>query len=326
MTENETDRGFTGFVQGLARLFHTPREEAETPDQAALTPYQQTARELDDALQRLKSRVEARRQAATSPTRQAVAGTGAPSGEDASVSSAERERLLREQTHAAIRRDILAVHERLGTGIADEELDELRDFLETAEAVMSGKAGDDLDHRIRSAVLRRIYDETGPVAWSTLNQLMTEAGVDWPISDEPVSETTRRRKVAEIQELMVNAGPAYLRDLIVGIVAVWDEHYPEKGSPLWNEVALRGAGAGIRCRSMKRAVEFAQTQAQEVKAEVVRMLSGELDSVQSVLARGVSSLEDADQLVAGTTRMFDELIPELIWERVEPIVHEGLKS
>ena len=99
-------------------------------------------------------------------------------------------------------------------------------------------------------------------------------------------------------------------------MAVWGPDYPDRGGPLWEETALEGVAAGLRGQLVKEAVELLQRDREALLASAEAAIGKELDALHQVLKAGVSSLEQANQAVASSLRVLDEVVPQIAWERV----------
>jgi hypothetical protein len=301
-----------GILEGLVGMFRRDDDEQPAELSEPKTGFSASAEALGDLLTELSEQAEERRQAQRQ--REAVA-----SGRLGHIDKDEREDIKRqrmEEIHAEVRASVVATHEQLRTGIDDVELTELDGFMDRLCEMMAAPAAAGLEPYIRGAITRRFYDETGPLAWQRLTELMDDAGTEWPSPEEH----QREHKRAEAAELFVHASPTVTAALVSGVVPIWQDHYPKKDSALWQSVCFRAAGAGLRARMLGRAMDYLRAHSPELRAEGERLLREKISTVQDVLSSGLRSVDEADQVMAGAAGLLERVLPDLCWDRARDVV------
>jgi hypothetical protein len=306
-----------GFLSGVTGIFKRGKQAGGRPAPAESTeqprPLGTATADLENRLNSLAAKVEERRR--EQRRRDAIA-----SGQlDPATSKAEQagiKQVRAEEVHRQIRTDVLAWHTKLGTGIGPQELEALHAFMEEMAALSTVGPGDSLDNRIRGAIARRLFVETGQPAWSELLDRMSSAGEAWPSGEDQ----TRDAEMAEAGELFLHSGLRSMTDLVIGVVAVWKDHYPAQSTNLWRSVCLRAVAAGIRASLFNRMVEIARQNADDLRAEAATLLADEVEAVQAVLDAGVQSVEQADRVMSGASEVLEQVLPTICLERVQHIL------
>lgn len=319
MNTSSERKGLLSFLGGMSELFQHPGKGGRPVPGPAEDKFEEARVELQEALLDLKESIEKKREVRKS----AVTGK-------INVATLEEQEKDLAIVHQKMRSAITELHQKLGTGISDSELNELRGFLQEVLGLMSGSGGVGLDERLRTSVLARVYEETGLLAWECLLELMARSKMSWPDpsglipSSAPEEvEIARQHQLVEIKGLFLESKVEAMAALVVGEVKVWKaHHYPKPDSTLWKKVALRGVGAGLRARLMKIAVERLRRDSDMLKGQVQNMFKKELEVVRGVLQTGIESMGQADEVIAGAMKLFDEVVPDLAWEHVESLVHE----
>ncbi|MCP3903113.1 MAG: hypothetical protein GY715_05700 [Planctomycetes bacterium] len=301
-----------GFLQGLIGMFGGDDDDEKAREPEAETGYAASAETLEELLSKLAEQAAERREAER--RRRAVV-----SGRLSEMDKDDREEIKKErmdEIHALIRADVLATHARLGTGVDDAELARLDEFMHLMCDVMSAPASGGVELQIRASVTRRFFDETGPLAWDRLEELMEHTGIEWPASEG----TDREHKHAEAEEMFVHASPVASSDLVAGVVSVWRDHYPQPKTPLWESVCLRAVGSGLRARMLHRGMEHLRVHGDELRSEGEALLREEITTLRQVLSSGVRSVAEADQVMAGAGGLLEKVLPDLCWERARDVV------
>jgi hypothetical protein len=111
-----------------------------------------------------------------------------------------------------------------------------------------------------------------------------------------------------------------MAQLLFGVVEVWQANYPERDSLLWQQLCVRAVGAALRAQLLKAGADWLRHNRDHLRAEIKALLDKELSEVQVVLETGVGSLADAERVLAGTTELVREVVPEIVWEKTEPVI------
>lgn len=271
---------------------------------------------FNSALQQLNGKIEDLRQ-------QQLAVTGA--GPVAAKSQAEERRQRMVLAHQQILTDILAMHRKLGTGIDQPDLDVLVKFLgECVAKVNEGATLQEVMPCCRRGILLRFHREAGGTAWAELEGLMSVAGVDWPrttqrdpFESDDVFAHRLQLKHGEAFKDFVNYDIGRSAELILGIERAWQSDYPEQGSPLWRELVLDGVATALRARILQRFYDLLVKNKEKIVARAAELVGRELGTLQAVLAeKNLGSLEDARRVAMASSRVLDEVIPEIAWQLI----------
>lgn len=306
-------------LEGISDIFgHADDSGAETgrpsppARDAAASDFSGTAKSLEHLLTGLRRQTEARREKEQRQRAMAHGRVAGMSEDDAREVKTRRTA----EIHAQIRADVIAMHESLGDGVDGPVLDELAAFFDELIGVMESPQALGVEAYIRASVVRRLFDESGPLAWSRLIESMERAEIDWPALDP----RHREHSLAMDREMFLASSARTVGDLLTGIVRVWADHYPARGSVLWRDVCLRACGAGIRVRMIHSAVAHLQDHGDELRAEGKRILAEEIEVVKSAVGAGITSVDDAERVFSGATGALERVIPDLCWERVRTVM------
>jgi hypothetical protein len=314
--------GKLGFLDSLGRLFRAKREErtpvAETSDAQAASGFAKLEANFQAAIRELNERVEAHQQEAGRTAR----GAG-PARESAEDRAADKQRRM-DASHRAIREDIEKMHARLRTGISSADIDAISAFVADLDPIANeGRHSHDLLPRARYAIAERLRAEAGELAIARLVALLGREKLGWPdpIHHRPTMtaeevERSQRRRLADVREGFLVQNFRRIAERMNGIVQGWGGDYPDRGSPLWEESVLEGVAAGIRGSLIRDFVELLRRDREELLSRTEAAVGKELGALQSVLAGGVHSIEQANQAVASSLRVLDEVVPEIAWEAV----------
>lgn len=242
----------------------------------------------------------------------------------------EADRLGAEQHRKEMLEDILALHGKLGTGLDRAALERLREQGESWLKGFHDSAGaDDLASRSLACVAAGLYRRVGELAWDELHGRMKAHGVPWPdpIGMSPhadADDLSRARALQQVREKadFVETRAVLALDRMLGIVEVWGATYPDRGSGPWNSTALRGVGAALRLRLLGKAFEAARDRRDELRQGLNLLLQEKLSEVQALLARGVTSMAEADRISRETERIVQDLAPQFVWDGVKDAVSE----
>jgi hypothetical protein len=314
--------GRLGFLDSLGRLFRAQRDERApdaTPKGApTASGFAKLEADFQAAIRELNERVEAHQQG----VRQTARSAG-PARESTEDRAADRQRRI-DASHRAIREDIEKMHARLATGITGADIDAISAFVAELEpAAAEDRNSHDLLPRARYAIAEKLRAEAGELAIARIVALLSREKLDWPdpthhratMSAEEI-ERSRRRRLADVREGFLVQGFRTIAERMNGIVRGWGGDYPDRDSPLWEESVLEGVAAGIRGSLLRDFVEVLHRDRDELLLRAEAAVGKELGALQSVLAGGVHSIEQANQAVASSLRVLDEVVPEIAWEAV----------
>jgi hypothetical protein len=313
---NEHDGGKLGFLDSLGRLFRAKEPEASAPAAPAADSFAELEARFDAVLRDVREKIAAQRRGAEAP----VAG---PRGKTAEERAAEREARIA-ACHRAIREDIEKMHARLGTGLAASDLDAIADFLKELHADASrGKDSHALMPRLRWAIASRLRAEANALAVARIIALLQRAKLDWPdpthyrpsATPEEI-ERSRRRRLAEVREAFLAQDLERAAERTLGVVRAWGDDYPERGSPLWQDLVLEGVAAGIRGALMREFVERLRRDQALLLSRTESVIGKELAALQRAVASGLGSVEQANAVVMHSLRAIDEVVPEIAWEHL----------
>lgn len=289
-----------------------PQEEKEK-----VSPLAEMESAFNTALLQLNNKIEAlQREQSTEKGRQ---------GGIAADYAKEHERRMQE-AHTLILADIRTAHRRLGTGIDAAALEVLAKFLEECAEKMAGAQGvQEVMPCCRRSILRRLHQEAAAGAWSELEERLRAAAEPWPqtaqrdaFEDEETFARRRQRKYQETRSDFIGYDIDRSRELIYGIERAWKADYPGQGTPLWQELVLEGVATALRARIFKSYYERMTKNREKIISRAAELVGQELGALQKVLAeKNLSSLEDAHRVVTTSTRVLDEVIPEIAWQVVQ---------
>jgi hypothetical protein len=317
VSEKSTE-GKLGFLDSLGRLFRAkPEDRAPAARETAQgsSGFARLEADFQAAIRELNEKVAAH-QDAKRPAR----GAG-PARESAEDRAADRQRRM-DASHRAIREDIEKMHARLKTGISGADIDAISAFVAELEPVANeGRSSHDLLPRARFAIAERLRAEAGELAIARIVALLQREKLAWPdpthhratLTAEEI-ERSQRRRLADVREGFLAQDFRRIAERMNGLVQGWGGDYPDRGSPLWEESVLEGVAAGIRGSLIRVFVELLRSSRDELLSRTEAVVGKELGALQSVLAGGVHSIDQANQAVASSLRVLDEVVPELAWE------------
>lgn len=239
-----------------------------------------------------------------------------------SAPAEERQRRI-EREHALILDDILSMHRKLATGIDPPALDALAKFLgESAEKIIEGPSLQEVMPCCRRGILRRFHREAGGVAWAELEERLATGHEAWPATtqrDPFESDATfahrQQLKYRETCNDFVNYDIVRSSDLIRGIERAWQSDYPEPGTPLWRELVLEAVATALRTRILQRYYDRLLKNKEKIVGRAAELVGQELGTLQTVLAeKNLTSLADAHRVATASTRVLEEVIPEIAWQ------------
>jgi hypothetical protein len=312
MKNSSTGNGH-GIFEAISQLFG----KSSTPDPEAMEKSPSLA-EMENAfnaaLQQLNGKIEELQRQKLQP----VSGTVLSPAAHAE----ERERRMN-AAHARILADILAMHSKLATGIDPPTLDALATFLkDCAEKVAEERSVPAVMPCCRSSILRRFHREAGGGAWGELAERLTSQNKAWPettqrdpVEGEEAFEQRRQIKYREMKDDFVNYDLARSAELIRGIERAWQADYPEPSTPLWRELVLEGVATALRARILQGYYQRLLANKEKIVDRTAGLIGRELGALQAALAeKNLTSLEDAHRVAATSSRVLDEVIPEIAWQ------------
>jgi len=314
------EEGRLGFADTVMRLFRR-KEAAPAAEPETAAGSMKLQGELDAAIRELDQKIEERRRATT--TRVAVAEGRATAEQRADASQRRME-----TAHQAIRADVEAMHQKLGTGFASADLDHVATVLhELAALTAPGKDSHELLSRARFAIGERLRTEAGERAVERLVELLRKQNMEWPdptryrpgAAPEEI-ERSRTRRLRDVREAFLAQDFERAAHCVLGVVPGWKSDYPERGTPLWEETVLEAVAAAIRGRIAEEFAEVLRRDRDALFARVDESIGKQLGAIQSVLAGGVESIAQANQAVASSLRAIDEIVTEIAWEHVQKAV------
>jgi hypothetical protein len=303
-----------GFLDNLGRLFAHKDEPA--PESRPEQGIEALDAAFEEAVRKLGEKVEAQRSTRAGP---------GPAAEKPTPEARAAERAKRiEAAHRAMREDIEKMHASLGTGLAGPDLDAICSVLEgLADVVAEGRESHGLLPRARFAIAERLRREAGELAVARIAGLLDAHGMHWPDASHarpsatPVEiESARARRMADLRRVFLADDFARIADSLRGIVKGWGSDYPDRGTPVWEACALEGVAAGIRGGLVRDFVEVLRKDRDELLRRTEDAVGKEVRALQAAVAGGVRSLDQANQVVASTREVIDEVVPSIAWEQV----------
>lgn len=318
MTEGDSTRGGPlGFLDALGGLFRKEKKpEATAPAPAA--GFRKIEAELEATIRALDERIAKSRPASAS-----VALSGASEQHGAEDRRAQQKQRM-ETAHQAIREDIVAMHARLGTGVSPADLEAITALLGELDTIAAaGRGSHEVLPRMQCAIAERLWRETGAIAVAHLVALLERARLAWPdpIRPGPAEtpadiERSRRRRRADVRESFLAQDFARTADRMVGVIRGWQADYPDRGAPLWEECVLEGVAAAMRGKLTLESVEILRRDRDALMGQVEQSIGTQLAALRQVVAGGGDSIEQANQAMASTLRVLDEVVPGIAWEYV----------
>ena len=323
MSESGDAGGKLGFLDSIGQLFRSKRAAAPAPTAAKANPFDKLEKDFESAIARVNQQIEERTRASGGTAAVAATGAQAATAKTAQQRAAERAQRI-ETTQREMREDIEKKHALLGTGLSAADLTSLASFLRELETTTAaGRSSQALVPRARHAIAEKLRAEAGELAVSRLVALLQREKLGWPdptrysdTASEEEIERSRRRRLGEVREAFLRAGFERSAERMFGIVRGWGGDYPDRGSPLWEECVLEGVAAAIRANLLKDFVDVLQRDRDALFAQLEAAVGKQIEAVHALLQSGVSSIDDASQVVSGPLRVIDELAPKLAWEHL----------
>ena len=315
----------SNFFLGLGQLFfNINAKSTETTDESIVAGGQSLGLgiELHESIANLKSQLDSRKQA-----RGQVSDNTARMQSDEDREIQRKAEWLEEagQRRSEMLQEILRLHTVLGTGLCEKDLQSLYKEMHELAATFSSFNAGSLDDRVRHSTVRLLLKNTGELAWNRLQALIQanpESGWLVKSTEDPgasADDSGRQLKylVDEQRQLFINSNPESFADLITGEVDAWKYDYPAPKSELGRSVALRAVASGIKARLLRAAIQRIQISREEIWAEIRKLMDKEQQAINQCVARGVGSLEQADQLISAVNNLLDTVAPEIVWEFID---------
>jgi YHS domain-containing protein len=239
----------------------------------------------------------------------------------------EEERLLeeREEARRTLDADIARLHEQLGTGIDEGQMERLGRLLATHACEPDTPSAVAIEDRIERALLKELYRCASQEAWQRLEGLVERTGLVWPVQ-QGLSERLapeeldrlRERHRKEVHAAFLAASPRQNADLIRGEVGAWRYSYPDRHSYLWLQSALRGVAAALTAQFFAAALEIWMWRTSELERELYAAVEEKLEGPREFLRAGVRSLSEAVEVASQVDEVCETLIPALVWSHVAP--------
>lgn len=305
----------------------------DQPGPEAALPPSRTLHDLEGELEKIAREAEAQRIEAATKAAIKAAEEGAASGPGGEVLSevtrtAARQRtwkLERDALRARLGDEIADLHSSLGTGISREALPHLGLVLASHDPAVFARPGATIEEQIEGSVLSLLARRTGERAWERLNELMVRSGVSWPTPDgldefrsADELRIAMEQHYLEVRNDFLNAGAPRLAGLVSGEVSAWKYCYPPPGCYLWRQTALRGVAAGLRGQLFGAALETWAWRPADVETRLLATLDAALRSARQILEAERGSLQAAVDAAARVAEVSRTLVPNAVWEYVEP--------
>lgn len=137
------------------------------------------------------------------------------------------------------------------------------------------------------------------------------------------AETRRARRLGDVRAAFLAQDFERAADGVLGVVRGWGSDYPDRGTPLWEETVLEAVAGAFRGRLVQTFIDVVRRDREQIMARMDEAIGAQLASLQSVLAGGVHSIEQANQAVSGCLRVIDDVLPELAWAHVRAVLPEA---
>ncbi|MEW6488029.1 MAG: hypothetical protein AB1578_08945 [Thermodesulfobacteriota bacterium] len=317
------------FLDGLAKLFNPPHRPRKNEGSVPAEPAREApdadavGKRLDQAVAQVKEAAERLRHETESGFAARMAAQSASDQERRS----EQEQ-ARKEAHARIWKEILLLHGNLNTGLGEEDLSRGQTVLQEVDEILAGKRYQGMEQAVRAAAIKRLAGECKGIAWHLLHQRMEERGLTWPDptglspwADEKDIAGAREREHAETEEEFKSASAGRCADRMYGVVTAWKGHYPSPDSSPWKRTVIEAVGYGIFAHLVAAAVREVRGAEAELKSTFADLAGEQLAAVQGALEKGVHSASEADELLRAVRHISEEVLPELVWNRVQQIVY-----
>jgi hypothetical protein len=229
-------------------------------------------------------------------------------------------------------REIVRLHQELASGVDAYDLPKLKramqDFTKTYKNFNPGS----LDDRARAAAARIVLSKTSSLAWDELLALLKDKpSAGWhkievgPGHEQQDAERLMNYMISEQKDLFIGSNIDSFTDLITGDVAAWKYDYPDPKSSLGRQVALRAVASGIKARLIDTAVKKIQAGREEIWGTIRNLMDQEYQTINEQASRGVSSLDEAHEILAAVNAALDAVSANVVWKYVESELFKILK-
>jgi hypothetical protein len=325
----ENNPSFGGLIGGIKGLFGPAKDASNGASSKASTGSTPTAsnkviNEFDQALRQVREQANQLR------ARTAAVSAGAVGNVSTEAAKESLQKRI-EEIHEKILKEILEVHAQLKTGITQEDLQSFAQTLENLEQLESNR-GSSFEDTLKAALVRRVVSSSAELAWPALISAMKRADLHWPepsglgpFADAPAIARALERELADISDAFLKSSPRRIAHRMQGVVDVWKANYPTPDSGLWRQMVFQAVGYGLLGRAVAKAAAELKASGAELRAKVAELLKEQLVSIQTTLSAGISSVEDADVVARGASQICEEIVPEIAWEKVRPLVESSLR-
>lgn len=315
-------KGLIGHLEEYLAAFFGHQSSPEkpaawAPPLATPPPEPPVAPELDESITALQAlaREIGQRLRADEPSRSLV-------GERPDLEKLAKEAAVH---HRAIAEDIVAMHEKFGTGLTRADLESLQSGLSPLLPYLAKEQGGMVE-RTYYHVLKRVLRESGAIAWNELQDWMRQAGLQWPepggLSPKATAEERAAARVTNartFEEIFRVATPEQICERVFGVVPIWRASYPPRDSDLWFEQCLLGVAWGRQLQLFEAGAELLMgPEGEEIKGKLREAAREALIQTKDMLRQGNHSLWDVNSVLISTDRLASTVAPDLVWEWLQP--------
>lgn len=317
MPYGEMSEGQPGFLSELKQLFsfRTSHTSSKGIEQSG-TSFGEMEKKFEAGLQKVKERVIELKE----KDQKVVVEESAKLPDEVLDVSIER-------VHGEIRADIIAFHQRLKSGITEQQLEEASQTLRDIEQAIHQKDNPELEVRLRAVAADKIYRECLPMGWQGLSALMNRSETKWAKSDSlpPAAsaadiERTMECEARSIKEAMLSSAPTRTANRIFGIVPVWNADYPSRDTSLWKNIVIQSVAYGISGYLCSIAVKTLKNEKEKARTHVMDFLDEQLSTLDSALSSKDVTAEQAQELVSKFRGVAGEAVEEIVWSHVKKVV------
>lgn len=228
----------------------------------------------------------------------------------------------RNRAHEQLFEGILQYHERFDTGISEEDLWTLHDF-------MKGEADREQQHSMESPLhehveynaLNFLRRKASEEAWHQLEAYMEQFEIDFPVpsslvdhSDPGRMQTVRAERKTLARGDFIVTPPPLLAELILGNIPMWVYSYPAKGTYLWELTVLQGVAAALAAKRFMRYLMFWEEHSEEILAHIQKDFVKRIKALRKEgEAADLAGAFSVSMKLHGISR---EEIPDSIWKYI----------
>ena len=229
----------------------------------------------------------------------------------------------RNRAHGELFENIVRHHERFDTGITEEELLTLHDFMKgESDREQEHTSESPLHEHVEINALNFLRRKASEEAWHRLEAYMEQFEIEFPVpsslvnhSDHGRIETVREERKTLARDEFIGASPRLLAELILGNVPMWVYSYPAKGSYLWELTVLQGVAAALAANRFMRFLVFWEEHSEEILAHIRKEF---VDRIKALRSRGeaAADLSEVFSVSMNLQGISREEIPDRIWKYV----------